>query len=204
MVVLFSITVITLKVSLGISVFHHHGQLFHYLWGVELKAKIVFLLTGILAATFSWSQTCSEASGASTPNSAFTTSNAGLVTHANTGLIWMRCSLGQSWNEKSKSCTGNPAMLDWTGAKEQADDFVYEGLSDWRLPSIKELATIVEKQCDQPSINLVSFPGTASDYYWSGFQYIHSDDFVWLLNFDSGHASVSNKKLQYFVRLVRN
>ena len=39
--------------------------------------------------------------------------------------------------------------------------------SDWRLPLLRELATLAERQCKNPRINLVVFPDTPAATFWS-------------------------------------
>lgn len=58
-----------------------------------------------------------------------------------TGLEWARCSLGQTWT--GKACTGTTGEYKWNAAKQQASDSTYAGKSDWRLPTIDELHSIV-------------------------------------------------------------
>lgn len=62
-----------------------------------------------------------------------------------TGLIWMRCSIGQEWN--GNTCTGKAIKLTWDDAREYTHKFIngkqrFGGHSNWRLPTIAELATI--------------------------------------------------------------
>lgn len=60
-----------------------------------------------------------------------------------TGLIWMRCALGQNWT--GKKCDGEALQLVW---KDSVDFFPlfnqqgFAGHNDWRLPNIAELASI--------------------------------------------------------------
>ncbi len=65
----------------------------------------------------------------------------GLVKGMLTGLMWMRCSLGQNWN--GSICEGEVAEYEWKQALNVASDFSYTGYSDWRVPTIKELNTLV-------------------------------------------------------------
>lgn len=44
--------------------------------------------------------------------------NAGLVLDKQNGLMWMRCSLGQTWN--GQTCTGTAKEYKWEQAKKQA------------------------------------------------------------------------------------
>lgn len=62
-----------------------------------------------------------------------------------TGLIWMRCSIGQKWN--GSTCTGKALRLSFKDAGEYAHKFINEkqrfgGHSNWRVPNEWELTTI--------------------------------------------------------------
>lgn len=62
-----------------------------------------------------------------------------------TGLIWMRCSLGQQWD--GVSCKGEALALSWHDAKDYIASYVNDRLpaganSQWRLPTVKELSSI--------------------------------------------------------------
>lgn len=61
-----------------------------------------------------------------------------------TGLMWDRCSVGQSWN--GTTCTGEAIKLNWQDAKDYVAKFTNEqakgGYTDWRLPTIEELSSI--------------------------------------------------------------
>lgn len=62
-----------------------------------------------------------------------------------TGLVWMRCSLGQEWD--GTGCKGNPLTLSWFDAKDYIQTYVNEkqrfgGYSNWRMPTVTELAGI--------------------------------------------------------------
>lgn len=61
-----------------------------------------------------------------------------------TGLIWMRCSIGQEWN--GSTCTGQAITMTWSDANQYPRLFnqqvAFGGKSNWRLPNIAELSTI--------------------------------------------------------------
>ncbi len=61
-----------------------------------------------------------------------------------TGLIWMRCSIGQEWN--GSTCIGTPIEFNWKDANAYFELFneqvAFGGKRDWRLPSIDELSTL--------------------------------------------------------------
>jgi hypothetical protein len=61
----------------------------------------------------------------------------------------------------------------------------------WRLPSIRELATLVDEARVAPSINVTMFPDTqygarSNDCYWASHRARGNDSAAWALNFDDG------------------
>jgi hypothetical protein len=89
------------------------------------------------------------------------------------------------------------------------------GYSDWRLPTVKELAGIVNKGKNNPAIDTDYFPSTVSgDYsiYWTSnpdVVFIPSSEDIgvtqkfWAIRFDTG-ADLTTTIKPYSVRLVRS
>lgn len=66
----------------------------------------------------------------------------GTITDTKTNLIWMRCSLGQQWT--GSTCAGVAMEMNWNDALKTAISFSYAGHSDWRVPTVDELDTLVQ------------------------------------------------------------
>lgn len=135
------------------------------------KLSTIFFLVGLVSGTTVQAQSCKpESIPASTPTTQFTVLGNGIVRDTKTGLMWQQCSLGQSFADTT--CSGSASNYTWRQALQAADAFNqaggFAGFTDWRIPNLKELASILERQCQYPSINLAIFPTTA-DYsgYWS-------------------------------------
>ncbi len=124
----------------------------------------------------------------------------GTVTHNKTGLMWMRCTLGLSGAD---CAAGAVTPLNWTAALTAANDSMFAGFDDWRLPNIKELASIVETQCTSPSINPTVFPATPSSFFWSAFGDAGFSVSAWNLCFFNGNDDGDGKNFVLHVRLVR-
>jgi len=97
-----------------------------------------------------------------TPTSDFTDNGNGTVTHTKTGLMWKRCAEGQTWD--GSTCTGNGTGMNWSDALTTAEGATFAGHSDWRLPNVKELYSIVETCGGGPAINQTVFPNPARGY----------------------------------------
>lgn len=113
--------------------------------------------------------------------------------------------------------TADPVLqLEWSGtvsterfsldeATEIATAHRGAGHSDWRLPTIKELLSIVDYTRHEPAIDSAIFPNTKSSYYWSSSPFSANPDYAWIVNFDSGEASwVPRSNCAAFVRAVRS
>ena len=167
------------------------------------KSFTLFVMT--LLPILVGAQTCQTNSIlATTPTNRFTINNDGTVSDTKTGLTWKKCSEGQS----GVDCRmGAAATYTWQGALQQAQSVNnnggFAGYKNWRLPNMKELDSIVEKQCIDPSINLVVFPESQSSLYWSSSPYAVSSSGAWPVYFNVGYSYYRNKNYNYFVRLVR-
>lgn len=130
-----------------------------------------------------------------------THSGDGTVTHKPTGLMWKRCLEGQTWS--GSSCTGTPNVYSWSNAKAISSTFAAK--TDWRLPTQKELLTLVDfAKGTAPAINTTIFSNDDGANVWSSTGFV--DDtaqamYVALSNGASYHQSVANA---LSVRLVRN
>ena len=141
---------------------------------------------------------------ASTPDADFVVNGDGTVTHHKTGLMWKQCSEGLTGTD----CTsGSATTHTWQEALQQVktlnDNGGFAGYADWRLPNIKELATLVEVQCVIPAINATIFPATEKSFYWSSSPVAGYASYAWPVNFEYGYDGPGSKSNGSYVRLVR-
>ncbi len=143
---------------------------------------------------------CRNDVGSVAPDSRYQLQNhATEVLDTATGLVWQRCSLGQSYNLATGACDNPVSTFSWTQAVEQAT-----GL--WRLPNLKELSSLVARECETPAINTYFFPDTPSAWYWSSSPYpvgTHIDYKAWAVDFSDGFDGLEDKDSVCSVRLVR-
>jgi hypothetical protein len=71
--------------------------------------------------------------------------------------------------QTSPACTGSATTATWLNAVAYCENLSLAGRTDWRLPSINELKTIVDVNSDRfgQAIDTVYFPGTVAGEYWS-------------------------------------
>ena len=134
----------------------------------------------------------------------------GTISDPDTDLMWKKCSEGQHWDANTNSCTGSANTYTWQAALQQAKSINQGiqgeniGYTDWRLPNIKELSSIVELQCWRPSINLNYFPETPSLGYWSSSSNASNSNRAWHIDFYHGYDFWDSKSHRFYVRLVRS
>ena len=118
-------------------------------------------------------------------------------------LEWMRCSIGQFWEEET--CKGEPLKLTLSQVPEVAARFEQLDDGGWRLPTRDELEALVSDNEKPPMINLETFPNTPPDKYWTSESNFLNPRNHWVVNFYTGYryGRVFPNQPQY-VRLVRN
>jgi hypothetical protein len=134
------------------------------------------------------------------------------ITDNNTGLMWQMYENASTYNWYQASGTYN-AMHNPT-SQDLCGSLNIGGYGDWRLPSKKELITIVDFSIPYPgpTIKTTYFPNTHAsidNYYWSSTTYWMSTyyasypDVAWSVYFGYGSSEAVNKGTVLHVRCVR-
>jgi Protein of unknown function (DUF1566) len=161
----------------------------------------MILLAGPICFPAGAVQICKDSIPASSPGG-FTLNSDGTVTHKTTGLMWMRCALGQEWD--GETCRGTASSFIWAEALKAGVLQKFAGYEDWRLPNKNELESIIEERCVVPAINADVFPATPSAFFWSASPYTGVKNGAWSVDFGYGAVNASVKNGKIFVRLVRD
>lgn len=111
----------------------------------------------------------------------YTDNGDGTITDNNTGLMWQKQddSTGRMWGDAGRYCT----------------NLSLGGHSDWRLPTVMELTSIVDYSGVSPTINTTYFPNTSASQNWQYWTSTTIPDFSWLamsVSFNNGHTHTSN------------
>jgi len=99
----------------------------------------------------------------------------GTVIDAYTGLMWQRCPLGFTLNDggtpsdvtDDRCANGGDFEFTWQEALQAAAANSMAGRTDWRVPNIKELDSLVEPACRSPALEPAAFPDTPQRFFWS-------------------------------------
>jgi Protein of unknown function (DUF1566) len=95
-----------------------------------------------------------------------------------------------------------PGTYTWAGAKAYCAGLSLNG-TGWRLPTCKELQTIVDDSWSNPSIDATAFPSTPASRFWSSSPLAGSSSNAWYVGFNVGYASYSGVSSTVNVRCVR-
>jgi hypothetical protein len=141
------------------------------------------------------------------------------VLDTSTGWVWMRCSLGQSWN--GQTCVGSAQTFNSAKAAGRSH-------ADWVMPSVAQLVSLrvcsagegkdsvtvqgqgggtFKQKCadgsSNPTINTAVFPETLSGF-WTSSSSAGRPSGAWIVDFNNGNVGAYNEREYSFrVRLVR-
>jgi len=111
----------------------------------------------------------------------------GTILDTFTGLMWQKY----------------PAQDEWEDALSYCDDLDLGGHQDWRLPTLKELDSILDLSRFDPAINPSYFPNTLSFRFWSSTTHITNDIHAWTISIYEGSNFDHIKTKTNYVKAVR-
>jgi hypothetical protein len=133
-----------------------------------------------------------------------------------TGLIWevkktdatiLDKSKQFSWYDPSDLTNGGYAGINSDGS--DTNDYirtlnsqVYGGFTDWRVPNVHELATLLNMN-DANGIQSKFFPNTMQGGYWTSTTYAGNSQKAWHISFVTGKNAYDDKSKSMYIRAVR-
>ena len=155
-----------------------------------MTIKSLLLSLSLLAAGCAWADAPFTVSTDSTE-----------VTDGRTGLVWRRCAEGMA--ATGGSCTGTASTFTHEQALTRARDQATSTGVAWRLPNVKELASLVDRSKSNPAIDTAAFPVTPVNAFWSSSPIVGSAGYAWHVGFGGGNGFGFNRSNAFPVRLVR-
>ncbi|MBU2572865.1 MAG: DUF1566 domain-containing protein [Elusimicrobia bacterium] len=118
------------------------------------------------------------------------------TTDNRTGLMWATDGLGAG-------CMNGGVDVS-TMALAYCEGLTFAGYTDWRLPNVRELMSIVDYGISNPAINATYFPNTqTANYYWSSTTALSDTSYAWGVYFNYGGIYSNGKNVNNSVRCVR-
>jgi hypothetical protein len=136
--------------------------------------------------------------GVQWPSARWTNNGDGTITDNLTGLIWLRsanCFGPRTWDQALHDCNtlsgdGTCGLTDGSRAGE------------WRLPSIKELLSLID-YATKPPISDNPFINLQIVDYWSSTTFVDDSEYAWCVGMGNGYLSINFKSLNYYLFPVR-
>ena len=94
----------------------------------------------------------------------------------------------------------------WADAKTYCASTVSAALggAGWRLPTIKELVTLIDyTQTSGQTIDQNAFPTTSQNFFWSSTPHAGSASSAWLVTFSQAAPAPASRTAAFGVRCVR-
>ena len=165
--------------------------------GIRSKSvSLVILFLVLVASTLLMAGCGGDTSTSPTPtltspSGSYTDNGNGTVTDNRTGLLWQQ---------------GEPGIMTWFDAMTYCDNLALGGYTDWLLPNITELESIIDNSKYNPAIDTTYFPNAYANYYWSSTTAYFYNTFnagsVYFLDGYVYYLSLS-RPYKYYVRCTR-
>ena len=169
--------------------------------GLIFCAKFVSLLISFTSYIV-FSQECTENSRLVLPDDRFQIINLNIVRDKVSQLIWTRCPIGQTFIDSSCQ-RQEETLLDWKKLEDKLVQINENKKLNWRIPTVDELASLVETTCANPATNPTIFPLENNLSFWSDTAFSHNKDYQWIVDFSKGeHLTTLKNTSSHLLRLV--
>jgi len=102
------------------------------------------------------------------------------------------------------SIPGLDKVMDFSSAVEACARLNYAGKQDWRLPTVKELSSIIDYSCCNPAWDKNIFGGKFDDWYWTSTLCAWNTGAAWCVGSGDGDVLNVGKANRDYVRPVRS
>ena len=136
-------------------------------------------------------------------NAEFTRNIRGVVSDSDTKLKWQDNYETSVYHDESGY---QIKKANWHDALVYCNELILDGNSDWRLPNMNELMSLIDHSQFKTKINSIfeyyNDKDSYDDVFWSSTTYITHTDKAWGIGFAHGEDRKYNKEKSYFVRCV--
>jgi len=135
----------------------------------------------------------------------------GTVYDAKSGLMWKQCTEGSEGAQCNMTSTvpyetnrseAVTYIFNWLKNVNENPNTLGAGFGDWRLPSVKELASLIDRCNTSGAIDATIFPNSRPFSYVSATKSSNDGSLFWYVNFIDGTIAVGPPTGKY-IRLVR-
>jgi len=133
--------------------------------------------------------------GVAWPEPRFTDNGDGTMTDNLTGLMW------------TKNANLPNGTMNWNQAIDFCNNLTLGGYTDWRLPNVNELESLINADEANSATWLASqgFANVQASYYWSSTTSAYDSDLAWFVRMWYGNVSGNSKSFSsYYVWPVRS
>jgi len=102
------------------------------------------------------------------------------------------------WQDNASS---NTTQRNWDDAKKYCQDLVVGNITNWDLPKVSELESLLDFSNESKMISDI-FKNTIQEDYWSSTKYVPSSKLAWSVNFKRGYSYGGQKSSKLFVRCI--
>lgn len=133
----------------------------------------------------------------------------GTISDNKTGLVWQKCNYGLEFFDGV--CGGSTVVMTWSEALQNAQEYIDDNDFTWRVPTIKELNSLIERSCVEPAMSeLFDYEAGVAQRYWSSTHAEASHDSsadvkAMVIDFGEGVVEIQEKlnETNTTLRLVR-
>ena len=111
-------------------------------------------------------------------------------------VTWVDPDTGMEWQHES------PGRMDWHAAQAYAQSLSINGKDNWRLPTARELETLLDRTRYRPVMR-AEIPFRDNLSYWSSTTFGTNKHNAWIVMFDGAYVLSYYKTNEYYVRCVR-
>lgn len=115
-------------------------------------------------------------------------------------LTWKDPKTGLEWQRET------PGKMSWKEALDYAKSLVLDGKSDWRLPTVTELESLLDRSVLHYKLRPIAredVPFRDKLNYWSATTFAEHTNNAWIVMFEGAYVLSYYKRNHYYVRCVR-